>query len=104
MTMGPAAHYSLEEIQWAIGKGAYAITLRAAADAASLDFDEEDVRDCILMLEPRHFYKSMRSKRRPGSRQDVYRCRHQGIAIYTKVQIGIGGRAVVISFKRDESA
>ena len=85
-----------------MGKGAYAITLRAATDAGSLYFDEEDVRDCILMLEPRHFYKSMRSKKRPGLRQDVYRCRHHGIAIYTKVQMGKAGQAVVISFKRDE--
>ncbi len=87
-----------------MGNGAYAITLRAAADAASLYFDEEDIRECILMLEPRHFYKSMQSMKRPGAQQDVYRCRHHGIAIYAKMQIGAGGRVVVISFKRDESA
>jgi len=103
MTTRPTPHYPLEAIQRALGNGEYAITLRAAADAAALCFDEDDVRDCILMLEQRHFYKSMRSKKRPGSRQDVYRCRHQGIAIYTKVQMGGGGKAVVISFKRDES-
>jgi len=52
MTVSRTPHYPLEEIQRGVGKGAYAITLRAAADAASLHFDEEDVRDCILMLEP----------------------------------------------------
>lgn len=85
-----------------MGAGAYAITRRAAADSASLYFDEDDVRDCILMLKARHFYKSMPSMKRPVSRQDVYRCRYQGVPIYTKVQMGARGRAIVISFKRDE--
>lgn len=48
MTVSRTPHYPLEEIQRAVGKGAYAITLRAAADAASLHFDEEDVRDCMM--------------------------------------------------------
>lgn len=104
MRVSRTAYYPLEEIQRAVGNGAYAITRRAAADAASLYFDEDDVKDCILMLQPRHFFKSMPSMTRPGSRQDVYLCRYQGIAIYTKMQIGARGRAVVISFKRDENA
>jgi len=41
---------------------------------------------------------------RPGLNQDVYRCRCAGMPIYTKLQIGPEGQAVVISFKRDESA
>ena len=102
--MSRTPSYALEEIQRAIGNGTYAITLSAAEDAASLLLDERDVRDCILMLEPRHFYKSMQANKRPGYSQDVYRCRYRDTAIYTKVQMGAGGRAVVISFKRDESA
>ena len=39
-----------------------------------------------------------------GLWQDVYRCRYCGQPIYVKLQIGAAGRAVVISFKTDESA
>ncbi len=46
----------------------------------------------------------MPSVKRPGLGQDVYRCWYRGFSIYTKLQIGRGGGAVVISFKKDDSA
>jgi hypothetical protein len=99
-----APRYRLRAIQAAICQGRYAITQHAAAGAASLYLDEGDIRDCIMALEGRHFFKSMPSWRQPGFGQDVYRCRYCGFAIYTKLQMSKGGTAVVISFKRDESA
>jgi hypothetical protein len=40
---------------------------------------------------------------RPGFMQDVYRITYEEQAVYLKLQIAIG-KAVVISFKADESA
>ena len=97
-------HYPLEEVKRAIRHGGYWITRRAGLDAADLYLDEEDIKNCVLRLEERHFSKTMPSVKRPGLNQDVYRCRYAGVSIYTKLQIGHGGQTVVISFKRDESA
>jgi hypothetical protein len=96
--------YPLEGIQTAARDGRYVVTRRAAGDAASFLFDEDDIRQCVLGLAHRDFYKTMASRRIKGLWQDVYRCRYLGIAIYTKLQMTADGRAVVISFKRDESA
>ena len=96
--------YSLARIQEAIQTGHYWITRQAGRDAAALEFDEEDIRACVLGLKDRHFFKSMPSEKRPGLSQDVYRCRYIGIPIYTKLQMDRRSEAVVISFKRDESA
>jgi hypothetical protein len=95
--------YALEELKKAIRDGRYVITRKAGADAAALSFDEDDIKHCVLGLEDCHFYKSMASRRRPGLSQDVYKSRYLGIPIYTKLQTGLGGQTVVISFKRDES-
>lgn len=99
-----APHYSLEAMQEAVRHGRYGITRASAEGAAALYLDEDDVRACILDLEPGHFYKTMPSRKRPGAHQDVYRCRYHGFAIYTKLQLSGSDAAVVISFKQDESA
>jgi len=100
----PIPHYSLELIQEAIRQGRYAITTQAARDAAALYLDEGDVKACVLALEERQFYKTMPKRRRPGTNQDVYRCRYCGFAIYTKLQLSPSNSTAVISFKRDEDA
>ena len=41
----------------------------------------------------------MPSLKRPALSQDVYRCKYQGLSIYTKLQMGRRGEAVVFSFK-----
>ncbi len=96
--------YLLEEVKKAIRDGRYWITRHAGLDAASLYLDEDDIKHCVLKLEEHHFFKTMPSTRIPGLNQDVYKCRYGGLPIYTKLQIGREGQAVVISFKRDESA
>lgn len=104
MSPNPAPQYSLELIKEAVRDGRYSITHQAGQDAAALYLDEDDIRDCVLALEERHFYKTMPSRARPGTNQDVYKCRYCGFAIYTKLQLSISSLAVVISFKKDESA
>ena len=104
MTSILAPRYRLETIQARIREGRYAITRSAAEGAGTLYLDEDDIKESILGLEDRHFFKSMPSRTRPGMAQDVYRFRCFGFALYAKLQLGIGGTAVVISFKRDECA
>ncbi len=96
--------YSLDVIHAAIRLGRYLITRRAADDAAGLQLDEDDIKECVLGLSPQDFYKTMASRRIEGLWQDVYRCRYVGMPIYTKVQLSHVGQAVVISVKTDASA
>ena len=96
--------YPLEQIQAAVRQGRYLITRRAADDAAALQFDEDDIKQCVLALRDVDFCKTMASRQVEGLWQDVYRCRYCGRPIYVKVQIGGDGRAIVIAFKTDESA
>lgn len=104
MPPGRIPSYSLEAIKATVGRGRYFITRRAGTDAAALLFDEDDIKDCVLGLRERDFYKTMPSRSIEGLYQDVYRCRHRGLAIYAKLQITDAGCAVVMSFKRDERA
>lgn len=96
--------YALADFQAALRNGHYRITRGALEGASRLGLGESDIRDCVLELQEVDFYKSMPSLQRPGLFQDVYRCRFGGLSIYTKVQLGALGHAVIISFKRDESA
>ena len=99
-----APTYSLQVIQTAVRKGHYWVTRTAAQGAGDLYLDEEDIKDCVLGLEGRDFYKTLPSHRHKGMFQDVYKCRYCGFAIYLKLQLSVQGAGVVISFKRDERA
>lgn len=65
--------YDLDEIQRLISEGRYRITLRARYEADSIEFDPEDVCECILALSETHFYKPMPAIDFPGLWQDVYK-------------------------------
>lgn len=104
MSPRPVPQYSLELIQEAVRQGRYSITRQAGLDAAALYLDEDDIKACVLALEERHFYKTMPSRTRPGTNQDVYKCRYCGFAIYTKLQLSRSKATAVISFKKDEDA
>lgn len=82
----------------------YRITVSARKGASDLYLDESDIVDCVLRLEEGHFYKSMKAASAKGLFQDVYRVQYQSRPLYVKLQISRQGRAVVVSFKRDESA
>lgn len=95
--------YAIEDVKRAILLERYLITQSVARGAAILCLDEDDIRNCVLGIKERDFYKSMPSIKRPGLSQDVYKCECAGFAIYLKVQMTRDGRAVVVSFKRDEN-
>lgn len=97
------SHYRLVEVQNLVALGQYYLTATARQDALKLEFDYEDVRDCIQALQDSHFYKSMPADKAPGLWQDVYKITFEGTRIYLKLQINRSGQAVTISFKEDES-
>lgn len=63
-----------------------------------MELTEDDIVEVVLGLESKHFIKSMPSKTMPGTWQDVYRCRHQGLDLYVKLTADAQG-PVVLSFK-----
>ena len=95
--------YSLSVIHDAVRNGRYLITYTAVQGASKLDLGPDDLVTCILGITERDFYKSMPSRHRPGTFQDVYRPTHDGLNLYVKLQLDSGNDAVVISFKSDES-
>jgi motility quorum-sensing regulator / GCU-specific mRNA interferase toxin len=95
--------YDLQWIQYRLEAGDYWIERLAAQGAMSLNFDQQDIIECVLGLTANDFYKSMESEKRPGLWQDVYKPLYCGVGIYAKIQIGHAGDCVVIQFKKDES-
>ena len=68
-----------------------------------MDLGPDDIVTCVLEITEDDFYKSMPSRQRPGTFQDVYRPTHDGLNLYVKLQSDSRNKAVVISFKSDES-
>lgn len=96
--------YSLPEIKKLVASRHYWITRSSLDGAFALGFDDQDICECICdYLDATHFYKTMPAEFRPGFMQDVYRITYEEQTVYLKLQIAIG-KAVVISFKADESA
>ena len=91
--------YNLADIRTLVLEGRYHITLQARQDALDLDFDSEGVRQCVLALNPTHFYKSMPAEKVPGLWQDVYKVTFEDIRVYLKLQINFDNNAIIISFK-----
>ncbi len=94
--------YDLSQIKALVGRGAYHITQSAMRTAVEVGCDEADIVECVLALAPSDFFKSMAAEKRPGTKQDVYRPRFDGRALYVKLQLATavnGDQAVVISFK-----
>lgn len=102
MNGGRTPSHSLALIQDAIRRGAFRVRDEAVRTASEVLCDVTDIRDCVLDLTERDFYKTMESRKRPGLWQDVYKTHHHGFPIYTKVQMTDRGTAYVISFKLDE--
>lgn len=98
MSRGKPA-YGLEEVKRRVAGGAFVITLQTRKDAYRLGLDAGDVRDCILGLAARDFYKSMESEKVPDQNQDVYHACYGLLDLYLKLQLRVNGPVVVISFK-----
>jgi hypothetical protein len=94
--------YDLEQLQQLVGQGELtrSITESALNGGAPLGFGVEEIVEAVLLLEERHFYKTMESTQIPGLWQDVYHLQHQGEQLYIKLQMGLNGRAYVVQFKR----
>lgn len=99
------ASYSLLLIKRLVAEGRYQITVSALESAALMGFDDESIVECVVVhLADTHFYKTMPSASIPGLMQDVYKLAFEGRRVYLKLQVNRAQRAVVISFKEDESA
>lgn len=98
------ATYSLLVIKQLVSEGRYQITVAALQSAALMGFDDESIVECVVSdLSQAHFYKTMPSTSVPGLMQDVYKLLFEDQRVYVKLQINRSQRAVVISFKKDES-
>lgn len=93
--------YDLGAVQALIAKGSYFINANALTGAMNMGFDRSDIVACVQALDDSSFYKTMPSRSRPGTSQDVYKATYDGQNIYLKLQMT--GTAIVISFKEDES-
>jgi motility quorum-sensing regulator / GCU-specific mRNA interferase toxin len=101
MTARSPSH-DLATIQSLVEAGQYRMRDEVGYTALALGFDTNDIKDCILQLRADEFYKTMESEKRPGLMQDVYRVAYLGVNLYVKLQL-LGDKAIVLSFKRDES-
>ncbi|MEE8551494.1 MAG: type II toxin-antitoxin system MqsR family toxin [Gemmatimonadota bacterium] len=103
MTPSALPTYSLADAQKKIELGYVQITWSALEGAAELEFDEEDIKECVCGLTTSDFDKTMPSHATPGTFQDVYKTEFYGKRVYTKLSLRPGNKPVVVSFKRDES-
>lgn len=93
-------HYSLELVKKLVSDGDWRPTKTAVTNAWH-DFEckPSDIRDTVLKLGARDFYKSMTAYDDHTLWQDVYRPIVRGILAYVKISI-IDDQTVVIQFKR----
>lgn len=103
MTSPTSPAHSLPEMQAKIKHGHCQIKKYAQIGAAQLDFDEEDIKECIRALTPEEFDKTVISNVVEGDLLDVYKTVFCGTPIYTKLTLGVARKTVVISFHSDTS-
>jgi hypothetical protein len=103
---GHTPKYSLKRVQELVDAGPdyYHITESARFGAQAIFLDEEDIVECVCALTEDDYEKTLDSTRIPGTFQDVYKPRFYGRRLYLKVRLDEDEVAVIISFKRDESA
>ncbi len=83
-------------------RGEFVVTRTAMESASEIYCDQEDIRSCVLGLTAADFYKPLKSVKRAGSWQDVYKTHYHSWPIYLKLELKRRGNVVVISFKLDE--
>lgn len=86
-----------------VRRGDYQVTRAGFEGASRLRLDVLDIEACVLALDETDFYKTMPANQLAGFMQDVYKPTYEGHRLYVKLQLGNFGKAVVISFKGDES-
>lgn len=97
--------YQLTEVKRLATEGFFDFSIAAWETANALKFSEIDVRNVILRLESRDFYKSVSEYREHQVWQDVYKKQVGNSKIYIKFKIvKVEERFLLImSFKKDES-
>ncbi|RKH86725.1 hypothetical protein D7Y21_20390 [Corallococcus sp. AB045] len=105
--MSSEEKYCLSDVRALFENSLGIITESATQGAWAQKFTPEDIKHVIMKeLDASHFYKSMEADKCPGLWQDVYKLKFLEVPLYIKLQIRDGKRgrrAVVISFKLDES-
>jgi hypothetical protein len=105
VTDHPDPAYSLTEVIAKVQVGYLQFRGAALDGAGELGFSPQDVIDCLLRLTPSNFVKSMDAVNPlwAGCRQDVYKTRHLGKAVYLKFQYWPDKtkKLFIVSFKRN---
>lgn len=91
------AHYSLAEVRALLEVGRMRLTRSAYDGANQMGLNKRSVRDILLQLAPRDFYKSMTAYADHTVWQDVYRPITPNGALYVKLIVTDG--VLVVSFK-----
>lgn len=94
-------HYSLSEIQVIVADPeSRPFTVTALRGGLALGLSETEMRQIVLALVRRDFYKSMTTHLDHSHWQDVYHGMTQdGVAVYIKITAYDDGRPPVIQFK-----
>ena len=94
-------HYDLATVQAVVADPkSRPFTVTALRGGLALGLKEKEMRDVILALSRRDFYKSMPAVLDPGFWQDVYHGETLGgTAVYIKIVHYTDGRPPVIQFK-----
>ena len=97
-------HYDLRRLKGLVRKETWIITSTAERMAISLGFSRFEIKEIILKLDYRDFYKSMTTLKSHKIWQDVYKPRipwkEQQLELYIKLQESADRKCVVISFKK----
>ena len=87
--------YNLEEFK----NSDFEFTKTALKTSKELGFEEKDVRDVILTMERKHFYKSMTSYSNHKIWQDVYHVPYDDMILYVKFTQNTISEFTLLSFK-----
>ncbi|UIF86455.1 type II toxin-antitoxin system MqsR family toxin [Cupriavidus sp. UYPR2.512] len=91
------AHYKLAKVHELLDAGRMRMTRSAYAGATQMGLERRVVRDILLQLSPKDFYKSMTTYQDHRVWQDVYRPVTPYGSVYVKLTVTEG--VLVVSFK-----
>lgn len=94
-------HYKLSEVQALVADPAsQPFTVTALRNGLALGLTEPEMRQVVLKLSRKDFYKAMTSHADSQTWQDVYHgITEDGIPVYVKITAFVEGRPPVIQFK-----
>ena len=90
-------HCALTKVKEMVGAGKLVLTFAAQSGGVALGFDYDGIKDLVLALTMRDFYKSMTTHQDYRRWQDVYRPTTAAGLIYLKLMVAED--VVVVSFK-----